>query len=138
MTEDAYRVGLFGFESNKAARGAAQHIDDPGVSHIFVSGNVLIVEEENSPSVYSTLLGYAEEVRTPLLETPAQSDEEPRKHHRYRRDAARGHASADAQRVGEQDEKRNPLSLMTERGFTGEGFSRSIAPYTPAKNQQTS
>ncbi len=76
MTEDAYRVGLFGFESNKAARGAAQRIDDPGVSHILVSGNVLIVEEENSPSVYSTLLGYAEEVRTPLLETPAQSEEE--------------------------------------------------------------
>jgi hypothetical protein len=71
-----YRVGLFGFESNKAARGAAQRIDDPGVSHILVAGNVLVVEEDNSPSVYSTLLGYAEEVRTPLLEesTPPENE----------------------------------------------------------------
>jgi hypothetical protein len=77
MTDAGYRVGLFGFESNKAARGAAQRIDDPGVSHILVSGNVLVVMEENSPSVYSTLLNYAEAVRTPLLETAPETEEEP-------------------------------------------------------------
>ena len=77
MGDEGYRVGLFSFESNEAARGAAQRIDDLGVSHILVSGNVLVVMEENSPSVYSTLLDYAEEVRTPLLETPAETEEEP-------------------------------------------------------------
>jgi hypothetical protein len=68
MTEDAYRVGLFGFDSNTAARAAAQRVDDFDVSRIFVSGEVLVVQEENSPTVYSTLLDYAVEVRTPLLE----------------------------------------------------------------------
>jgi hypothetical protein len=75
MVDEAYRVGLFGFESETAARGAAQQIDDPVVSRIFVSGNVLIVQEENSPAVYSTLLKYAVEVRTPLLEEQAEPEE---------------------------------------------------------------
>jgi hypothetical protein len=77
LTDAGYRVGLFGFESNKVARAAAQRIDDPGVSHILVAGNVLVVMEENIPSVYSTLLDYAEEVRTPLLETPADAEQAP-------------------------------------------------------------
>lgn len=74
MTDEGYRVGLFGFDSETAARGAAQQIDDPVVSRIFVSGNVLIVQEENSPAVYSTLLKYAVEVRTPLLEEKAEPE----------------------------------------------------------------
>jgi hypothetical protein len=76
MTDRGYLVGLFGFDSNKAARAAAQRIDDPVVSHILVSGNVLVVMEDNSPSVYSTLLDYAEEVRTPLLETGTEEEPE--------------------------------------------------------------
>jgi hypothetical protein len=78
MTDMGYRVGLFGFETNKAARAAAQRIDDPGVSHLLASGSVLVVMEENSPSGYSTLLNYAEEVRTPLAEEAlADTEEEP-------------------------------------------------------------
>ena len=47
------------------------------MSHILVSGNVLVVQEENSPAVYSTLLNHAEEIRTPLLEEDAPpADEE--------------------------------------------------------------
>jgi hypothetical protein len=76
MTDDASRVGVFGFDTNTAARGAAQRIDDASVSHIFVSGNVLVVQEENNPVAYGILLNYAEEVRTPLLEEEAQPDEE--------------------------------------------------------------
>jgi hypothetical protein len=76
MTDDAYRVGLFEFKSNLDARRAAQRIDDPAVSHILVAGKVLIVQEENSPAVYSTLLEYAEEIRTPLLEEEATTSDE--------------------------------------------------------------
>lgn len=68
-------VGVFEFDTNTAARGAAQRIDDAGVSHIFVSGNVLVVQEENDPIVYGILLNFAEEVRTPLLEEEAPPDE---------------------------------------------------------------
>jgi len=68
LTDDAYRIGVFGFDTPQAAREAAQRIDDADVSHIFVSGQVLIVQEENNILVYSTLLQYAEEVRTPILE----------------------------------------------------------------------
>lgn len=82
LTADAYRIGVFGFDTPQAARAAAEQIDDVDVSHIYVSGKVLIVQEENSPTVYSTLLSYAEEVRTPILErqneaaTPEETPEE--------------------------------------------------------------
>jgi hypothetical protein len=81
MTTRAYRVGLYDFETPAAARLAAQLIDDDRVSHIFVSGYVLIVQEENSPEVYSILLQYAEEVRAPVMErlsaTPEPEDFDP-------------------------------------------------------------
>jgi hypothetical protein len=68
LATGGYRVGLFGFKTPEEARAAAKRIDDVDVSHIYVAGEVLIVQEENSPQVYSTLLKYAEEVRTPILE----------------------------------------------------------------------
>jgi hypothetical protein len=64
----SFRVGLFGFKTSEEARAAAKQIDDVDVSRILVAGEVLIVQEENSPQVYSILLKYAEEVRTPILE----------------------------------------------------------------------
>jgi hypothetical protein len=74
LTSDAYRIGVFAFDTPQAARDAAQKIDDADVSHIFVSGQVLIVQEENSLPVYSTLLHYAEEVRTPILERQDEAE----------------------------------------------------------------
>lgn len=68
LTIKGSRVGLFGFTTPEEARAAAKQIDDLDVSHIYVAGEVLIVQEENNPQVYSTLLKYAEEVRTPILE----------------------------------------------------------------------
>lgn len=72
LTLSAYRIGVFGFATPAEARLATGMIDDAGVSRIFVSGPVMIVQEENSIEVYSLLLGYAEEVRTPILERQAE------------------------------------------------------------------
>lgn len=63
LTDDAYRIGVFGFATAEEARAAAQAITSGGVSHLFVAGNVLIVQEENSLLVYSLLGQIAEEVR---------------------------------------------------------------------------
>jgi hypothetical protein len=49
LTIGGYRVGLFGFKTPEEARAAAKQIDDVDVSHILVAGQVLIVQEENSP-----------------------------------------------------------------------------------------
>ena len=82
LTTRGYRVGVFSFGSAADARTAAALIDDPGVSRIFVSGRLLIVQEENSPQVYSVLQGLAEEVRAPVAErrdaaaTPASDADE--------------------------------------------------------------
>ena len=51
-------------DTPEAARQAARLIDDERVAHIYVSGYVLIVQEENSPQVSSILLQYAERVRS--------------------------------------------------------------------------
>lgn len=75
LSDDRYRVGLFDFESSEAARAAAQQVDDDRVSHLFVTGRILVVQEENSPLVYSTLLGVAEEVRTPIIEREQAAEE---------------------------------------------------------------
>ncbi|MGQ9850265.1 MAG: hypothetical protein ACUVSU_09470 [Aggregatilineaceae bacterium] len=82
LTTRGYRVGVFSFGSATDARTAAALIDDPGVSRIFVSGRLLIVQEENSPQVYSLLQSLAEEVRAPIAErrdaaaTPASDADE--------------------------------------------------------------
>lgn len=68
LTTRGYRVGVFSFGSATDARTAAALIDDPGVSRIFVSGRLLIVQEENSPQVYSVLQSLAEQVRAPIAE----------------------------------------------------------------------
>lgn len=87
LTENQFRIGLFDFDTPEAARQAARLIDDERVAHIYVSGYVLIVQEENSPRVSSILLQYAERVRSPILERQqaanaaeaeaAETDEEP-------------------------------------------------------------
>ena len=61
-------MGVFAFNSPDEARAAAALIDDLDVSRIFAAGKVLIVQEENSPQVYSVLLKHAEEVRAPVIE----------------------------------------------------------------------
>lgn len=68
LTTRGYRVGVFAFASPDEARAAAALIDDLDVSRIFVASQVLIVQEENSPQVYSVLLQHAEEVRAPVIE----------------------------------------------------------------------
>lgn len=68
LTTRGYRVGVFAFGSADEARAAAALIDDLNVSRIFAAGKVLIVQEENSPQVYSVLLQHAEEVRAPVIE----------------------------------------------------------------------
>jgi len=68
LTTRGYRVGVFAFNSPDEARAAAALIDDLDVSRIFAAGKVLIVQEENSPQVYSVLLKHAEEVRAPVIE----------------------------------------------------------------------
>ena len=68
LTTRGYRVGVFAFGSADEARAAAALIDDLDVSRIFAAGKVLIVQEENSPQVYSVLLQHAEEVRAPVIE----------------------------------------------------------------------
>ncbi|MEW6578875.1 MAG: hypothetical protein AB1435_06725 [Chloroflexota bacterium] len=68
LTTRGYRVGVFAFDSPDEARAAAALIDDLDVSRIFAAGKVLIVQEENSPQVYSVLLKHAEEVRAPVIE----------------------------------------------------------------------
>jgi len=75
LTIKGSRVGLFGFTTPEEARAAAKQIDDLDVSHIYVAGEVLIVQEENNPQVYSTLLKYAEEVRTPILERQREENQ---------------------------------------------------------------
>lgn len=76
LTSNSSRIGLFAFDTPEAARAAAQQIDDAGVSRIFVSGKVLIVQEENDPAVYNILLKYAEEVRAPIQERQIVTPEE--------------------------------------------------------------
>lgn len=68
LTTRGYRIGVFAFGSPAEARAAAAAIDDLDVSRIFVAGRVLIVQEENSPQVYSLLLRHAQEVRAPVIE----------------------------------------------------------------------
>ncbi len=68
LTTRGYRIGVFAFGSPADARAAAAAIDDLDVSRIFVAGKVLIVQEENSPQVYSLLLRHAQEVRAPVIE----------------------------------------------------------------------
>ncbi|GAB4430609.1 MAG: hypothetical protein Kow00106_25160 [Anaerolineae bacterium] len=68
LTTRGYRVGVFTFGSASDARTAAALVDDLDVSRIFVSGRLLIVQEENSPQVYSALQRLAEEVRAPVIE----------------------------------------------------------------------
>lgn len=74
LTDNLYRIGLFDFDTPEEARQAARQIDDERVSHIYVSGYVLIVQEENSPQVSSILLQYAERVRSPILERQQAED----------------------------------------------------------------
>jgi len=80
LTTRGYRVGVFTFGSASDARTAAALVNDLDVSRIFVSGRLLIVQEENSPQVYSALLRLAEEVRAPVVErsnaaaTPASEE----------------------------------------------------------------
>lgn len=68
LSTRGYRVGMFAFGSAGDARAAAALVDDLDVSRIFVSGRLLIVQEENSPQVYSALQHLAEEVRAPVVE----------------------------------------------------------------------
>lgn len=68
LTPGEYRVGLFDFETPQAVRDAAALVDDPDVSHIYVSGYVLIVQEENALAVNGILAQYAELVRSPVLD----------------------------------------------------------------------
>lgn len=68
LTTRGYRVGVFTFGSPSDARTAAALVDDLAVSRIFVTGRLLIVQEENSPQVYSALQRLAEEVRAPITE----------------------------------------------------------------------
>jgi hypothetical protein len=68
LTTRGYRIGVFAFGSPGEARAAAAVVDDLAVSRIFVAGRVLIVQEENSPQVYSLLLRHAQEVRAPIVE----------------------------------------------------------------------
>ena len=58
LTENQFRIGLFDFDTPDEARQAARLIDDERVAHIYVSGYVLIVQEENSPQVSSILLQF--------------------------------------------------------------------------------
>jgi hypothetical protein len=80
LTTRGYRVGVFAFGSPGDARTAAALVNDLDVSRLFVSGRLLIVQEENSPQVYSALLRLAEEVRAPVAErhdaeaTPASEE----------------------------------------------------------------
>lgn len=71
FTLQGYRVGFFGFDTPEIALEAAHMIDDPVVSHIFVSGRVLVVMEENSLQVIGMLQDYAVEVRNVLAEEAA-------------------------------------------------------------------
>lgn len=66
MTPTLRRIAAFNFETPTAARIAAEQIDDERVSKIYVAGYVLIVQEAFDPQVYGLLLGYAEEVRSPM------------------------------------------------------------------------
>lgn len=81
LTPAEYRVGLFDFETPQAARLAAAQIDDEDVARIYVSGYVVIVQEENALEVYGILSQYAEEVRAPVderqqaLDATAQAEE---------------------------------------------------------------
>jgi hypothetical protein len=77
LTDEAFRVGVFGFATPAEAQLAAGMVNDERVSRIFVSGPVLIVQEENSLDVYSALQTLAEEVRTPILERQAAPTTEP-------------------------------------------------------------
>ncbi len=70
-----WAVGFFDFPSPDAARAAAAQITDPVVSFIFVSGNVLIVQEEFASRVYSLLAQRAVEVRSPMTEGSAATQE---------------------------------------------------------------
>lgn len=76
VTGDASPVGVFDFDTIDEARQAADQINDERVSHIFVSGYVLIVQEEPNPEVYGILSAYAENVRNPVLEEQDDSSEE--------------------------------------------------------------
>jgi len=75
LTEKQVPLGLFDFDTPEEARQAASLIDDERAAHIYVSGYVLIVQEENSPQVSSILLQYAERVRSPILERQQAEDE---------------------------------------------------------------
>ncbi|MBN1202528.1 MAG: hypothetical protein JXJ20_11780 [Anaerolineae bacterium] len=63
-----WRVGVFDFDTQEEARQAAGQIDDDRVAHIFVSGYVLIVQEDSNPEAYSILRTHADLVRSPILE----------------------------------------------------------------------
>ncbi len=76
MTLSGDRIGVFGFSSSEDARTAAMQIEDPDVSRIFVSGPVLIVQEENNLMIYSTLSEHAEEVRNVLDEQAREAIEQ--------------------------------------------------------------
>ena len=60
LSPEGYRVGMLGFDSESAARAAAQKITDPKIAHLFVAGHVLIVQERMSTQVFAILLQYAE------------------------------------------------------------------------------
>lgn len=62
---EGLRVGVLDFETIEEARQAADQINDERVSHIFVSGYVLLVQEEASSEVYGILSSFAENVRNP-------------------------------------------------------------------------
>jgi hypothetical protein len=93
FTLQGIRVGVFDFDSEEAALDAAYQIDDTVVSHIFVSGRVLLVMEENSLQVFGMLQDYATEVRNVIAEEDQQALEE----------AAAEEAAEDAD-VGDDDD----------------------------------
>ena len=77
LTMRGDRVGLFTYESPEAARAAVQMVQDDDVARIYVSGYVLIVQEDNNPETTAMLRQFAEEVRAPISEpVPEEEDEE--------------------------------------------------------------
>jgi hypothetical protein len=71
------RVGVLDFDTTQEARQAADQINDERVSHIFVSGYVLIVQEDPSPEVYGLLSMYAENVRNPISDGQDSEEAQP-------------------------------------------------------------
>jgi hypothetical protein len=67
------RVGVIDFKTTQEARQAADQLNDERAAHIFVSGYVLIVQEEPDSEVYGILSMHAENVRNPIHDQPEES-----------------------------------------------------------------